>query len=589
MNQETPKRSLPGGVQSFEEVREPGYLYVDKTALIHKLIERKWKATFLSRPRRFGKSLLCSTLKALFQGRRDLFQELKNENGTILRPALAIDKLPWDWTEYPVIHLDLSNEDFSVGKSVLNSLLTAKLSRHAGDFRVDLVGDTASVRFENLIIDVHEKRKRQVVVLVDEYDAPLLDTLTEPAIHAELQEALKAFYKTLKTCSEHLRFVFLTGISKFSGVSVFSALNNLDDITLDPDFAEICGITHEEVLETFAPEIDSIVRATGRDRDDYLATLQRCYNGYRFSKRQGDGVYNPYGLLLHFRHRGEFLPYWYETGTPKYLVDTIRKHGIGLLEEKDMYFTPEQFSTVDISSIEPALLLFQCGYLTIKKYDTTSDKYILDYPNDEVRSAFSRSLIRHCFGNKHMFRYDTDMLEALNTGNVEQLVQILESLFAGITYAVQSKRHESLQLTTNVIFMMLGIHCRCESCTSFGRIDVLVETNLYVYLFEYKMDRPAWEALKQIQTKDYALQYKGRGKTVFSIGVSFKSAKRNIEEVAYFKDDSDDVVLLCRKGSSWQRTQASRRAGEPIPGHIRILRRVRDMVFPKPSLPAKSE
>ena len=289
------KRLLPIGIQDFAKIREDGFVYADKTALVHQLITGSARACFLSRPRRFGKSLLCSTLKAVFEGRRELF------GGIAGHPALAINSLEWEWKKHPVIHLSLNVGNYNKGVDFLNSALNNTLNNIARLNGLELRGRYASEQFSNLIFDMRKLFNERVVVIIDEYDKPLLDTMTESPLHKDMRNELKGFYGILKSSDENLRFVFLTGVTKFSHVSIFSDLNHLDDLTLDPCYADICGITQEEMEACFAPEIESVLKNTGKSRENYIEELRRFYNGYRFSKKPIT-VYNPFGLLKHFKN-----------------------------------------------------------------------------------------------------------------------------------------------------------------------------------------------------------------------------------------------------------------------------------------------
>ncbi|MCL2600750.1 MAG: AAA family ATPase, partial [Treponema sp.] len=288
------KRLLPIGIQDFAKIREGGYVYADKTAHIHRLITGPAGAFFLSRPRRFGKSLLCSTLEAVFEGRRELFGEIAGF------PALAIDSLEWEWEKHPVIRLDLNVGNYNKGTDFLDSTLKNSLGNVARRYGMELRGEYVSAQFTNLIMDMHERTGKKVAVIIDEYDKPLLDTMTDGPLHKAIRGELKGFYGILKPSGRYLRFVFLTGVTKFAHISIFSDLNHLDDITLDPDYADICGITQTELEASFAPEIDSILKETGRSRGDYMEKLRSFYNGYRFSGEPVK-VYNPFGLLKHFK------------------------------------------------------------------------------------------------------------------------------------------------------------------------------------------------------------------------------------------------------------------------------------------------
>ena len=333
-------RRLPIGMQDFVGIREEGYVYIDKTEQIHQLISSSGRAFFLSRPRRFGKSLLCSTIKAIFSGRRELFGEIAGH------PALAIKSLDWEWKKFPVIKLDLNAGVYSNGVQALHSSLSRELKREAGKQEIILDGKDCIDQFAQLIEKSCENTGEKAVVIIDEYDKPLLETITDKTLHITIRNELKGFYDVLKSSDEYLRFVFLTGVSKFSHVSIFSDLNHLYDLTLDPKYADICGITQEEIEQNFKPEIDEILAETGRNRQTYLNDLKRFYNGYRFSEKLLK-VYNTFGLLNHFAKDGKFMPYWYDTGTPTFLVNLIIKQKTNILDLNNLQVAYESFSKYD--------------------------------------------------------------------------------------------------------------------------------------------------------------------------------------------------------------------------------------------------
>ncbi|MDR2693906.1 MAG: AAA family ATPase [Chitinispirillales bacterium] len=335
------KRLLPVGIQDFPKIRERGFVYVDKTARAYELLTGSGEAFFLSRPRRFGKSLLCSILGALFEGRRELFGELAG------RPALALDSLDWEWKAHPVIRIDLNAGDYSKGTAVLDDVLQNELENTARNYGVTLRGQTLPTRFGNLIADLHGRESEKTVVIIDEYDKPLTGTLDEREIHIQMRSLLKAFYGTLKSCDAHLRFIFITGVSKFSQVSVFSDLNQLSDLTFNPRYADICGLTQEELEANFEPEIEGVLKSTGRDRGEYMDKLRRFYNGYRFSEAPLT-VYNPFGMLNHFYEGGRFSDYWYGSATPTFLVELLNKHKINIHNLGKMYAAPWDFGKFDI-------------------------------------------------------------------------------------------------------------------------------------------------------------------------------------------------------------------------------------------------
>jgi len=382
------KRRLPIGIQDFISLREEGFCYVDKTARIHQLITGSGRAFFLSRPRRFGKSLLCSTLGAIFEGKRELFGEISGY------PALAINSLEWEWEKHPLIKLDLSPGNYREGTAILDSLLKNELDNIARGYHLELRGNYAPEQFANLIQDLHTRFQKRAVVIVDEYDKPLLSTMDDGPIHSRMRDALKAFYSVLKSFDKDLQFVFLTGVTKFSHVSIFSDLNHLVDLSLDPRYADLCGITQEELEQNFGSEIKTILNDSGKERIEYLGELRRFYNGYRFSQKQLT-VYNPFGILNHFDKTGEFLPYWYDTGTPTFLINLIIKQKINIFDLTNLHITYEDFQKYDIETMKAEPLLYQSGYLTIKDYDEELNLFTLDYPNEEVRNSFSRSLMEH--------------------------------------------------------------------------------------------------------------------------------------------------------------------------------------------------
>jgi hypothetical protein len=353
---------------------------VDKTARIHELISGSGKAFFLSRPRRFGKSLLCSTLGAIFEGRRELFGEIAGRRTAAFQTPLAIDSLDWEWKKHPVIRLDLNPGNYRQGVMVLDSWLRNTLGNVARVHGLETRGQFPQEQFTNLIQALYEKFREKVVVIIDEYDKPLLATIDEPVIHTQIRDALKGFYGVLKYSDEYLRFVFLTGVTKFSHVSIFSDLNQLVDLTLDPRYADLCGITQEELELNFAPEIEDVLGNNGKSRETYLGELRRFYNGYRFSKKPLT-VYNPFGLLNHFDKTGDFLPYWYETGTPTFLLKLIVNQNINILDLNNLRVGYDDFSRFDLETMKAVPVLYQSGYLTITDYDDELQQFTFDYPN----------------------------------------------------------------------------------------------------------------------------------------------------------------------------------------------------------------
>lgn len=518
-------RKLPVGIQSFEDLRRNGYVYVDKTEYIRKLVETG-KVYFLSRPRRFGKSLFISTLEAYFQGKKDLFRGLTIE--------------PWEnrkgdkaWAEYPVIRFSLSGGQYQEPEGLKNTLrgVLGKMERRYG---ISSDPTDLSNRFRNLIEQLNEKTGRQVVVLVDEYDKPLLETMVVNEEQEERNRQLyKGFFSVLKDEDQYLKFVFFTGVTKFSKVSVFSDLNQLRDISLVDEYSGICGITEGELTDCFSQEIQSLASKMKVSPDECEKKLAFMYDGYRFSP-EGTGVYNPFSLLNAFND-GRLRRYWFETGTPKFVIEKLELSN----------YTPEQFTDgveADESSLmdyraenaNPLPLLYQSGYLTIRDYDEEFGLYTLGFPNNEVQYGFLNSLVPSVLG-----RGETDspysakkMVLALRRGDLDTFMGILESVFARIPYE-EGKQHTYEQEWRNevyLIFMLMGENARCEVHSAGGRVDCIVETKDYVYLFEFKLDKSADEALAQIEDKGYAAPYKADPRKVLKIGVNFQSEKRNIGE-----------------------------------------------------------
>jgi len=519
-------RLLPIGIQDFAKIREGSFVYVDKTPRIHRLISESAGAVFLSRPRRFGKSLMCSTLGAIFEGRRELFGEIAG------RPALAINSLNWEWKTHPVVRLDLNPGNYkSGGITELHATLNRNMEFCSDKYGVPLTGETVTDRFARLIHTLYKHCGQRVVVIIDEYDKPMLDTMEDNQLCTAIRADLKGFYGVLKSSDEYLRLVFITGITKFSRVSVFSDLNHLDDLTLDPEYADICGITQNELETCFEPEITAILENTGKDHKKYSDELRRFYNGYRFSKNPLT-VYNPFGLLNHFKKNGEFSPYWYETASPKFLIDLVINQKINIANLGDLSVSESDFTKYDIEEIRAVPLLYQTGYLTITDYDEELQFYKLNFPNDEVRASFAASLLKKYTQSKDEITggLNRKLLETLLKGDIEGAIDALRQFLAAIPYDIIKETENYFHLATHLIFYMLGFNCRSEVRIAAGRIDALVETKNFIYCFEFKLDKSADKALAQIEEKEYILPWQGSGKKLFKVGVDFNHKERNIGE-----------------------------------------------------------
>jgi hypothetical protein len=467
-------------------------------------------------------------LGAIFEGKRELFGEIAG------RPALAIDSLDWEWKKHPVIRLDLNAEVYSSGVEALYKALNYELQREAGKHGITPVYTDVISQFKYLIQKASDNTGERAVVIIDEYDKPLMDTLNEPSIHDRIRKELKGFYGVLKSSDAYLRLVFLTGITKFSRVSVFSDLNHLDDLTLDPIYADICGITQKELETCFEPEITTVLENTGKNREGYFEELRRFYNGYRFSEKPLT-VYNPFGLLNHFKKNGKFSPYWYETATPTFLVELVVKQKINIAKLDDMSVREEDFLKYDSENMNAIPLLYQTGYLTITDYNEELRTYRLNFPNDEVSASFTASLVeQYTQSNGEVTgNLNTKLTAALLQGSLEDAIDVLRSFLAVIPYDIIKETENYYQTAVHLIFTMLGFNCRTELRIAAGRIDVLVETKRFFYFFEFKLDKTADAAMVQIDNKDYLLPWKCKDKTIFKVGVNFNHEERNIGEWKY--------------------------------------------------------
>ncbi|MCL2825611.1 MAG: ATP-binding protein, partial [Polyangiaceae bacterium] len=487
------RQPLPLGMQDFTEIREGGFYYVDKTAAIRELVTRCGKAVFLSRPRRFGKTLLCSTIEALFEGRRELFGEIAG------CPALAIDSLGWEWKRHPVIRLDLNVGAFSEGVPALHRVLSSQLEAEAEKLSIDLAPADVTTQFERLIRMARRSFGERVVVMIDEYDKPLLNSMRVPQAHEAIREHLKAFYGVLKSYDKFLRLVFVTGITRFAHVSIFSDLNHLTDLSFAPRFAELCGITQSELEVTFGEEIAAVASSTGVGREEYLGKLHSFYNGYRFTESE-NSVYNPYGLLLHFDDAGKFGSYWYKSGSPTFLVDLVSRQSINIAELGDTRISEDSFHNFDADNMDAVPVLYQSGYLTVKEYDSQAEEYVLGFPNVEVESAFSKSLLvlYYSVPFKQVDDFAKKLRIAFHGGDLDGAMIDIRAFLASVDYEVAKPTKCYFQSVIFVLFKVLGLECKVEMHTATGRVDLVLETQDFVYCFEFKLDKSADRALAQI-------------------------------------------------------------------------------------------
>lgn len=509
-------QKLPIGIQDFESLRKDGFLYVDKTRLIYKLVS-EGRYYFLSRPRRFGKSLLISTLKAYFQGKKELFK------------GLAIEQMEKDWTEYPVLHLDLNTERYD-SVEVLESRLNLFLSGAEALYGVNPNEKMFGQRFEGVIRRAYEKTGQRVVILVDEYDKPLLQVIGNDELQDQYRGILKGFYGALKSMDGCIKFAILTGVTKFGKVSVFSDLNHLDDISMSLRYYDICGVTDEELLSCFRPSIEALAASQNQTVEESIETLRVRYDGYHFMEN-AKGVYNPFSLL-NTLSKQRYGSYWFETGTPTYLVDLLQLHDYNLEMMSQVETDEETLNSVDANSTDPIPVIYQSGYLTIKDFDSEFQMYTLGFPNKEVEEGFTRFLLP-CYTSvrKGQTAFDIkNFVQDVRKGNTEQFLKRLCALFADTPYELIKNLENHYQNVLWLLFKLLGFHVQAEYHTSEGRIDLVLQSPKFCYVMEFKLDGTAEEALAQIEDKHYILPFDTTGRQIIRIGMNFDSNTRNIEK-----------------------------------------------------------
>ena len=525
----------PIGIQSFERIIGNEYVYVDKTALIYDLVQNG-SIYFLSRPRRFGKSLLISTLENYFLGRKELFR------------GLAIDSLEKDWLEYPVFHIDFNGINFT--KPGTLEVVTDKFLADA-EKMYDITPDTdvPGLRFNEILKAAHEQTGRRAVVLIDEYDKPLLDVMntgaSAPVVSGETKtledynrEILKGFYSVFKLADKHLQFVLLTGVTKFSQVSVFSGFNQPQDISYDGRYDALCGITLDELLRVFKEPIKELGRANDMTEEETIAKLKRKYDGYHFSKQMND-IFNPFSIL-NCMAKNDFQDYWFASGTPTYLMRLMADNQDNINELVGKEYTAPQFVDYKATKQSPLPMLYQSGYLTIKGYDKHFDTYLLDFPNEEVRGGMISLLASDYFKPDDLSdSWIVDVTKALLRGNLDRFQQQLTAFLANISYRFQRKQDERecerhFQYTFYLIMQMLGrYNTYVERETSQGRIDCVLECPDYVYIFEFKLNSSASAALAQIEEKGYAQPYSADRRKLYKVGISFSSETGTINDFNY--------------------------------------------------------
>ncbi len=509
-------RRYPIGIQTFETVRKEGYCYVDKTALVHQLVQNG-KYYFLSRPRRFGKSLLISTLEAYFQGKKELFD------------GLALEHLEREWTEYPVLHLDLNARNY-VDTESLPAILNQHLEAWEAFYGNEKKDRAPEERFAYLIEKISRSTGKGVVVLVDEYDKPLLQALGNEPLLTAYRQQLKAFYGVLKSKDAYLRFALLTGVTKFSKVSVFSDLNNLQDISMSPRFATICGITEQELYDVFEEDIRLLGEHNGMSEEETRKALKDSYDGYHFTANCPD-LYNPFSLLNAFSSK-ELGSYWFETGTPTFLIQLLKQGHYNLYNLYHEQVSKDMLGDIDNVGGNPLPMLYQSGYLTLKGYDREFGTYTLGFPNREVAEGFNRHLLlgyaKVPSGNP-TFQIQNFVLE-VRRGDTDAFLQRLQSFFADTPYELARDLELHYQNVLFIVFKLLGFYVQVEYHTSRGRIDLVLKTADYIYVMEFKLEGTAEEALQQIEDKHYALPFATDQRRVYKVGVNFSKDRRNIEK-----------------------------------------------------------
>ena len=506
----------PIGIQSFPDIRGRGFVYVDKTAFVYQMA-LMGKFYFLSRPRRFGKSLLVSTMEAYFLGRKDLFK------------GLALEKLETEWKTYPVLHLDLNTGKYDK-EADLDDFLNDSLAQWEQVYGSSPTEVNAELRFKGVIRRAFERTGLQVVVLVDEYDKPFLSIIDNKPLHDAYRNTLKAFFSVLKSMDDYIRFVFITGVSKFSHVSIFSDLNNLDDISMDPRYVDICGISERELHDYFDSSIRELADANGMTYEEACEKLRKQYDGYHF-RESSIGVYNPFSLLNTFDSL-VFNDYWFATGTPTFLVKLLQSKNYKLEDLEGKKVMSDVLSTTDTATSNPIPVLYQSGYLTIKGYDRNMRIYTLGFPNEEVERGFLNFLLPYYtpIGNDDKAGFLSDFVMAVNEGRPEDFLLLMQTMLAGRDYRIAGDAEKYFQNTFYLIFQLLGFNVVVEQATSQGRMDITIQTKDYIYIIELKLDKTAEEALRQIKDNHYARPFQTDGRKLYLIGVNFSSETRTVEK-----------------------------------------------------------
>ena len=511
------RRLYPIGIQTFSEIRNKAFLYIDKTEYIHRLVHADSKYIFLSRPRRFGKSLLTSTLEAYFQGRKDLFK------------GLTMELLETEWTEYPVLRFDMSLGKH-MEKEQLERYLSSQLELMEHKYGILTKSPDANIRLTNLIRCAYEQTGRQVVVLIDEYDAPLLDVVHEEKNLPVLRNVMRNFYSPLKACDPYLRFVFLTGITKFSQLSIFSELNNIKNISMLPEYAAICGITEEEMAAQMDEDLDILAGRLNVNREEVVKKLKAHYDGYHFTWPSPD-IYNPFSLLNAFAD-GRLDSYWFGSGTPTYLIEMLNRFGVlpSKIGGNEVVAADFDAPTERMESITP--LLYQSGYVTIKGYDEMFQIYTLDIPNAEVRIGLMRSLIPYYVTRDTQATNTTvvNLARALVHGDMDGMLRLLQTFLSTVPYCDRTDYEGHYQQMLYIIFSLLGAYVDVEVRTPGGRVDMVMCTATTLYVVELKLDQSAEAAMQQIDLKNYPERFALCSLPVVKVGINFDMERHTLKD-----------------------------------------------------------
>lgn len=508
------KVRYPVGQQSFEMLRNRDCLYVDKTPYLEKLLDMGSQYYFLARPRRFGKSLFLSMMKCFFEARRDLFA------------GLHADAMDWDWEPYPVLYLDLNIESYHHPED-LSSILKAWLSDREMTYGITPRSENLSVRFSDIIRTAHEKTGKGVIILVDEYDKPMVNNLHEEEMFISFREQLSALYSNFKSGADHIRMVFLTGVSRFAHLSVFSGLNNITDISLLDEFSGICGISESELVEYFQPGMEALARKYGKTPRQVHADLKKKYDGYHFSE-WSEEIYNPFSLLCVMDSK-KFDNYWIKSGIPTLLEQQLKRFDVDLRSLFNTECSQSLLEGLDFDSPSPVALLYQTGYLTIKSF--SEGIFTLGLPNEEVKEGFLGYLLpryTRIEGDDTSF-YVEMFARNLRDGKANEFMKRLQSMFSSISYRMEMDNERNLHNAMLMLSILLGMKVKTEYETSAGRIDLFFATEKYYYIIELKLDRSAHEALRQIDSRQYALPFAIDGHEIIKIGVNFSTKTRTID------------------------------------------------------------